>query len=122
MVVNDRLKGQHYRSFITKLASKHNIENIIDGLIHYYDNLNNNIKQLFDKVTDTRKDMIQKLAQIYEKTLHFKYVLEHFELEVDAHIIENFNNECNINLQMPCSILKIDKSKLNNDNIILSIK
>ena len=61
MVINDRLKGQHYRSFITKLASKHNIENIIDGLIHYYDNLNNIIKQLFDKVTDTRKDMIQKL-------------------------------------------------------------
>lgn len=103
MVINDRLKGQHYRSFITKLASKHNIENIIDGLIHYYDNLNNNIKELFDKVTDTRKDMIQKLAQIYEKTLHFKYVLEHFELEVDAHILENFNKaltsfENNINV------------------------
>lgn len=91
MVLNDRMKGQHYRAFLTRLASKRNVENIISELTEYYNNINKNIDKLFQSITERRTQMLDGLATIYEKTKHFEYVLNHFKLEVDAHILEKFN-------------------------------
>jgi hypothetical protein len=91
MVINDKLKGDYYRAPITKLASRRNVETTINELIDYYNNLAVNLDKCFDKISTERVTMIESLGKIYAKTIHFKYIIDHFELEVDQHILEKLN-------------------------------
>ena len=91
MVINDRLKGEFYRTPITKLASRRNIENYIKELEDYYVNLSKKLDVCFNNVTKYKDIIYSKLLNIYERTLHFKYIIENFELEVDQHIAERLN-------------------------------
>lgn len=91
MVINDKLKGDYYRAPLTKLASRRNVETTINELIDYYNNLAVNLDKCFDKISSERITMVESLGKIYAKTIHFKYIIEHFELEVDQHILEKLN-------------------------------
>lgn len=91
MVINDRLKGEYYRTPITKLSSRRNIENTIDDLIKYYNNLSSMLDTCFNNISQNKEILYTKLMNIYERTLHFKYILDNFEVEVEQHITERLN-------------------------------
>lgn len=95
MVINDKLKGEFYRAPITKLSSRRNVSNTINELIDYYNNIAVNLDKCFDTITENRDVMIQNLYKIHEKTIHFQYILNHFNLEVDQHISEKLNMAIN---------------------------
>lgn len=84
------------------------------------------LEKSFDDVLNENGQMIiiepaMFLLDIRNKNNKISSLKKKLNPYIQSIIIENFNNEFNINLQMPCSILKIDKSKLNNDNIQLSV-
>lgn len=95
MVINDKLKGDFYRAPITKLASRRNIENAINELIDYYNSIAQKLDECFDRISEKRIEMINKVYKMYEKVVHFKYVLDTFKLEVDQHIAERLNDTIN---------------------------
>ena len=99
MVINDKLKGEFYRTPMTKLSSRRNIVNKLNELIDYFNNISNILNESFDSISDERSRMIVELVKIQEKILHFKYIVSNFNLEVDQHIYErlqqtisNFDN------------------------------
>ena len=92
MVINDKLKGEFYRTPITKLASRNNILTTLNELVDYFNNIYELLDSNFNNITKQRESMKQKLLMIYERTQHFKYVLDHFRLDVDAHILERLND------------------------------
>lgn len=92
MVINDKLKGEFYRAPLTKLASRNNVLTTLNELIEYFNKLSELIDSNFQKITDTRNAMKVNLLTIYERTKHFKYVLDHFKIDVDSHITERLND------------------------------
>ena len=92
IIVNDKLKGEFYRSPMTKLASRKNVSEELNALIEYFNGLTEKLDVVFNRVTSERKQMKQYLLKIYEKTVHFRYILEHFKLEVDEHITERLSD------------------------------
>ena len=92
MVINDKLKGEFYRTPLTKLASRNNVLTTLNELIEYFNKLSELIDSNFQKITDTRNAMKVNLLTIYERTKHFKYVLDHFKIDVDSHITERLND------------------------------
>ena len=92
MVINDKLKGEFYRTPITKLASRNNILTTLNELVDYFNNIYELLDSNFENISRQRESMKEKLLMIYEKTMHFKYVLDHFRLDVDAHILERLND------------------------------
>lgn len=92
MVINDKLKGEFYRTPITKLASRNNILTTLNELVDYFNNIYELLDSNFENISRQRESMKEKLLMIYEKTMHFKYVLDHFRLDVDTHILERLND------------------------------
>ena len=92
MVINDKLKGEFYRTPITKLASRNNILTTLNDLVDYFNNIYELLDSNFENISKQRESMKEKLLMIYEKTMHFKYVLDHFRLDVDTHILERLND------------------------------
>lgn len=92
MVINDKLKGEFYRTPLTKLASRNNVLTTLNELIDYFNKLSQLIDDNFEKITNTRNAMKVNLLTIYERTKHFKYVLDHFKIDVDSHITERLND------------------------------
>ena len=92
MVINDKLKGEYYRTPITKLASRNNVLVTLNELVDYFNKLSELIDENFEKITKVRSDMKVNLMTIYERTRHFKYVLDHFKIDVDLHINERLND------------------------------
>lgn len=92
MVINDKLKGSYYRAPLTKLASRRNIENQLNELVDYFNTISERLNTCFERITTDRETMKNTLLSIYEKTLHFKYIIDHFHYEVDQHITEKLND------------------------------
>ena len=95
MVINDKLKGEYYRTPITKLASRNNVLTTLNELVDYFNQIYELLDKNFNNITTTRKLMNEKLLIIFEKTKHFQYVLDHFKIDVDSHIIEKLNDAIN---------------------------
>lgn len=91
MVINDKLKGEFYRTPMTKLASRRNIVNKLNELIDYFNNISEFLNKSFDHVTDERKKMINDLVKTQEQILHFRHILSNFNAEIDQHIYEKLN-------------------------------
>lgn len=91
-IQNDRLKGEFYRTPMTKLASRTNIIAQINDLIEYFNGLSDLIDNTFDRITVERERMKNILIQINNKTRHFKYIIENFEPEITQHVEEKLAN------------------------------
>ena len=91
-IQNDRLKGEFYRTPMTKLASRTNIIVQINDLIEYFNGLSDLIDNTFDRITIERERMKNILTQINNKTRHFKYIIENFEPEITQHVEEKLAN------------------------------
>ena len=91
-IQNDRLKGEFYRTPMTKLASRTNIIAQINDLIEYFNGLSDLIDNTFDRITVERERMKNILTQINNKTRHFKYIIENFEPEITQHVEEKLAN------------------------------
>ena len=91
-IQNDRLKGEFYRTPMTKLASRTNIIAQINDLIEYFNGLSDLIDNTFDRITIERERMKNILTQINNKTRHFKYIIENFEPEITQHVEEKLAN------------------------------
>lgn len=92
MVINDKLKGPYYRAPKQKLASRNNVLTTLNELVDYYNNLTKTLESMFDVITERREYMKQGLMKMYEKTVHFKKVLETFTYDIDSHILERMND------------------------------
>ena len=95
MVINDRLKGSYYRAPMTKLASRRELVNQINGLIDYFNTLSSRLDNCFNTITTNRELMISKLAKIHSEITRFKYIVTNFPLEVDQHIAEKLQQTIN---------------------------
>ena len=91
-IQNDRLKGEFYRAPMTKLASRSNVITQINELIEYFNGLSDLIDNTFDRITVDRERMKNILTQINNKTRHFKYIIENFEVEISQHVEEKLAN------------------------------
>lgn len=92
MVINDKLKGPYYRAPKQKLASRNNVLTTLNELVDYYNNLTKTLETMFDVITERREYMSQGLMKMYEKTVHFKKILETFTYDIDSHILERMND------------------------------
>lgn len=92
MVINDKLKGPYYRAPQQKLASRNNVLTTLNELVDYYNNLTKTLESMFDVITERREYMSQSLMKMYEKTVHFKKILETFTYDIDSHILERMND------------------------------
>lgn len=92
MVINDKLKGPYYRAPQQKLASRNNVLTTLNELVDYYNNLTKTLESMFDVITERREYMSQGLMKMYEKTVHFKKILETFTYDIDSHILEKMND------------------------------
>ena len=79
-IQNDRLKGEFYRTPMTKLASRSNVITQINELIEYFNGLSDLINNTFDRITIDRDRMKNILTQINNKTRHLKYIIENFAI------------------------------------------
>ena len=95
MVINDKLKGSYYRVPMTKLASRSNIVNQFDELIEYFESLNDLLSNIFNKVTESREYTIGLLQKMEVIIAHFKYILDNYENELEAHIAERLSTLIN---------------------------
>lgn len=88
MTLNDKLKGEFYRAPITKLASRSTINTELDSLLNYFDSLSTLLETSYDRIDHDREVMVANIRKMYSKVLHFKYILDHYNSEIDEHITE----------------------------------
>lgn len=91
MGLNDKIKGSYYRNYEARLASRNTILTTIDDLKKYYTNLVEMISTTYDKITNNRTEMKEKLNSILLKIKTIEYTINNFQLEVDSSIAEKLN-------------------------------
>lgn len=91
MGLNDKIKGSYYRNYEARLASRNTILTTINDLKNYYTNLVEMISTTYDKISNNRTEMKEKLNSILLKIKTIEYTINNFQLEVDSSISEKLN-------------------------------
>ena len=83
MTLFDKLKGDIYKTPMTKLASRTNVSNQLNELVDYFNSLTEMLDTTFDRVSELRISFNDQLQKIMSKVLYFRYILDNYDVEVE---------------------------------------